>query len=459
MLSFSILIETILVAERDEPTIEVLIKALRAGGFAPWVAHETQSALAGVEREGTRLAIVGEGLGTTESARLSRALRARFPGLRILLLAPPGSLRPFTTSELEAFESDEILPRPLDPERVLARVRAHLDATKDSGKPTPVRGEHIEIDPGLVETAARAAALEALEEAHARQDREWARVRAEETSRDQGRRVAPGRAPSGPRLPQPSLSGRLGGMSDRLQLLLWLGRRKVTGRLQASGLSIDLVLGDLKTTGATLERLLAGDDSAWSFEESSETGERSKTSIAPELVGALVRLGQDPLAETHGRYRARLLVPAIELGPETARVLAYFDGARTREQVAEQAGVSAVFVGAAAAVAYAAGILGVTASALGASSRERRVALDLALSRFSTLLDADDPFAALGVPSGASGREVEAAYLEAVSALELDQPRDTPVAEALRLSVRSRLEEARAMLAVPGLRRALRPGD
>ena len=459
MLSSLILSETIVVAERDEPTIEVLIKALRVGGFELWVAREAQEALSLVDRHDVKVAIVGEGLGSTESARLSRALRARFPGLRILMLAPPGSLRPFSSSEIEAFESDEIIPRPLDPDRIVARVRAHLELAGDSGRPSVHRGERIELDQSMVETAARAAALEALEEAHARQDREWARVRAEETSREQGRRVAPGRAPSGPRLPQPSLSGRLGGISDRLQLLLWLGRRKVTGRLQASGLTIELVLGDLKTPGATLERLLAADDSAWSFEESSEAGERSKTSIAPELVGALVRLGQDPLAETHGRYRARLLVPAVELGPETARVLAYFDGTRTREQVAEQAGVSATYVGAAAAVAHAAGILGVSAGAARRSSRERQVALDLALSRFAGLLESGDHFAALGVSPAASGTEVETAYLEAVSALELDVPRDSPEAEASRLSVRSRLEEARALLAVPGLRRALRPRE
>lgn len=456
MLESRILIDTILVAERDEPTIEVLVRALRSGGFEPWVAHETQSALTGVVRQGTRLAIVGEGLGSTESARLSRALRARFPELRILVLAPPGSLRPFASADFEPIESDEILPRPLDPERILARVRTHLETAAPRGLTSaPSWSDHSELDPGLVETAARAAALEALEEAQARHDREWTRVRAEESQREQGRRVPPPRSPSGPRLPQPHLSGRLGGTIDRLQLLLWLGRRKVTGRLQCAGLLVELVLGELKTPGATLERLLAADDAAWTFDESSETGERSKTAIAPELIGALVRLGLDPLTATQGRYSARLLVPAVELGTEAARVLSYFDGIRSPAQVAEQAGVSPVYVGAAVAVAQASGLLAVTPGKSGPASRERREAMGRAMQRLKALIDAGDPFVILGLSSEAQGPEIEAAFVETVTALELDRPRDGAEAETTRVAVRAALEEARATLAVPALRRSL----
>lgn len=450
------MVETILVAERDEPTIEVLIRALRTGGFEPFVTDEAQTALASVHRERARVAIVGEGLGSTESARLSRALRARFPDLRILVLAPPGSLRPFATADFEPIESDEILARPLDPDRILARIRAHLDSlTRGEGLSVSPRAERGELDPGLVETAARAAALEALEEAQARHDREWARVRAEESQREQGRRVSPPRAPSGPRLPQPQLTGRLGEVSDRLQLLLWLARRKVTGRLQAAGLLVEFVLGDLKTPGVTLERLLAADDAAWTFEESSEAGERSKTAIGPELIGALVRLGRDSLSARLGDDRARQLVPAVELGTEAARVLAYFDGRRSAAQVAELAGVSVTYAGAAALVARAAGLVSVTAGHGASDSPERQASLLRALERMKKLIDDGDHFAVLGVGPSARAEDVEAAYRETVDALELDRPHEGAEAEALRAAVRAGLEEARATLAVPALRRSL----
>lgn len=450
------MVESILVAERDEPTIEVLIRALRSGGFEPFVTHEPKTALAGVHSEGARLAIVGEGLGSTESARLSRALRARYPDLRILVLAPPGSLRPFATADFEPIESDEILARPLDPERILARVRAHLDSlTRGEGLAVTPRAERGELDPGLVETAARAAALEALEEAQARHDREWARVRAEESQREQGRRVPPPRAPSGPRLPQPQLTGRLGEVSDRLQLLLWLARRKVTGRLQAAGLLVEFVLGDLRTPGVTLERLLAADDAAWTFEESSEAGERSKTAIGPELIGALVRLGQDPLGERLGDYRARLLVPAVELGTEAARVLAHFDGRRSAAQVAELAGVSIAYAGAAAIVAQAAGLLSAVPGRGASGSPERLASVQHALERMKKVIDGGDPFAVLGLGHGARAVDIETAYQETVTALELARPREGAEAEALRVAVRAGLEEARATLAVPALRRSL----
>src|SRR5437588_11709091 len=122
---------TLLIVEDDAPLREVLVRALRAEGFAASAVASARELLEQAVAERPDGLVIDIGLPDADGRDLCQALRARGIGAPVLFLTARDAL----TDRLSGFSvgGDDYVTKPFDIEEVVARLHALLRRSTPEG--------------------------------------------------------------------------------------------------------------------------------------------------------------------------------------------------------------------------------------------------------------------------------------------------------------------------------------
>ena len=135
---------TLLIVEDDAPLREVLVRCLRAEGFAARAVGSARELLEHALTDPPDALVIDIGLPDADGRDLCQALRARGVSAPVLFLTARDSL----TDRLSGFTvgGDDYVTKPFDVEEVVARLHALLRRTAPGSESAPADGALI-LDP------------------------------------------------------------------------------------------------------------------------------------------------------------------------------------------------------------------------------------------------------------------------------------------------------------------------
>jgi two-component system response regulator MprA len=134
---------TLLIVEDDAPLRDVLVRSLRAEGFAARAVATARELLAQALTDCPDALVIDIGLPDGDGRDLCQALRAHGIGVPILFLTASDAL----TDRLSGFTvgGDDYVTKPFDIEEVVARLHALL--RRSGPDPAPVAANGLALDP------------------------------------------------------------------------------------------------------------------------------------------------------------------------------------------------------------------------------------------------------------------------------------------------------------------------
>lgn len=148
---------TLLIAEDDAPLREVLVRSLRAEGFAPRAVATGRELLERARTTPPDAFVIDIGLPDSDGRDLCQALRARGLHGPVLFLTARDAL----TDRLSGFSvgGDDYVTKPFDIEELVARLRALLRrAESGSSEPRAEPPTVLELDPAELSVSANGSA-------------------------------------------------------------------------------------------------------------------------------------------------------------------------------------------------------------------------------------------------------------------------------------------------------------
>ena len=145
---------TLLIAEDDAPLREVLVRSLRAEGFAPRAVATGRELFDHALATPPDAFVIDIGLPDSDGRDLCQALRARGLGGPVLFLTARDAL----TDRLSGFAvgGDDYVTKPFDVEELVARLRALLRRAESAGnEPRAEAQTGLAIDPAELSVSAR----------------------------------------------------------------------------------------------------------------------------------------------------------------------------------------------------------------------------------------------------------------------------------------------------------------
>ena len=136
---------TLLLVDDDEALRERLARALRARGYEVVTAGSGAEGIARAEEESPELAVLDLRMPDLSGMEVLRALRARDPSTRILILTGYGSIA--TAVEATRLGAIGYLPKPVDADEIVAAFEGQgVEGAPPAGTPSLARAEweHIQ---------------------------------------------------------------------------------------------------------------------------------------------------------------------------------------------------------------------------------------------------------------------------------------------------------------------------
>jgi two-component system response regulator MprA len=141
----------LLIVEDDAPLREVLVRSLRAEGFAARAVANARELLEEALANEPDAFVIDIGLPDADGRDLCQALRARGVAAPVLFLTARDAL----TDRLSGFRAggDDYVTKPFDIEEVVARLQALL--RRSAPEPAPSDGDGLALDPSQLTVSHR----------------------------------------------------------------------------------------------------------------------------------------------------------------------------------------------------------------------------------------------------------------------------------------------------------------
>jgi two-component system response regulator RegA len=138
--------KTLLIVDDDRPFCDRLARAMGARGFTPHVANSVAEGLAAVQGEAPSFAVIDLKLGDGSGLDVMRALKAKRPDARAIILTGYGAIATAVVAvKLGAFD---YLAKPVNADEIIAVLMAeragHVDSSEHPMSADRVRWEHIQ---------------------------------------------------------------------------------------------------------------------------------------------------------------------------------------------------------------------------------------------------------------------------------------------------------------------------
>jgi two-component system response regulator RegA len=138
--------KTLLIVDDDRPFCERLARAMGARGFSPRVAVSVAEGLEAIQAEAPAFAVIDLKLGDGSGLDVMRALKAKRPDTRAIILTGYGAIATAVVAvKLGAFD---YLAKPVNADEIIAVLMAeragHVDSPEHPMSADRVRWEHIQ---------------------------------------------------------------------------------------------------------------------------------------------------------------------------------------------------------------------------------------------------------------------------------------------------------------------------
>jgi two-component system, response regulator RegA len=138
--------KSLLIVDEDRPFCERLARAMGGRGFTPRVAVSVAEGLAAVQADPPAFAVIDLRLGDGTGLDVMRALKAKRPEARAIILTGYGAIATAVVAvKLGAFD---YLAKPVNADEIIAVLMSeragHVDSSDHPMSPDRVRWEHIQ---------------------------------------------------------------------------------------------------------------------------------------------------------------------------------------------------------------------------------------------------------------------------------------------------------------------------